>query len=89
MYSKFWFNQLHTPHKVSFIPDDLLFIHPDFQEIHLTIQVDSDGLLEAYQLLDIIASELDTFEAFADDMKRLYNLDVVFRQLNIGDGGIA
>lgn len=80
---------LHTPHEVSFIPDDLPFIHPDLQEIQPTIQVDSDGLLEAYQLLDIIASELDTFEAFADDMKRLYNLDVVFQQLNIGDGGIA
>lgn len=91
MYSKFWFNQLHTPHKVSFIPDDLLFIHPDLQEIQPTIQVDSVGyvVLEAYQSLDIIALELDDFKAFAGDMKRLYNLDVVFLPLNIGNGGIA
>lgn len=91
MYSKFWFNQLHTPYKVSFIPDDLLFIYPDLQEIQSTMQVDSDGyvVLEAYQSIDIIASELSAFKAFADDMKRLYNLDVVFQPLNIGDGGIA
>lgn len=44
-----WYDQ---PHEVSFIPDDLPFIHPDLQEIQPTIQVDSDGLLEAYQLLD-------------------------------------
>lgn len=89
MYSKFWFHQLHTPHKVSFIPDDLLFIHPDLQEIQPTIQVDSVGyvVLEAYQSLDIIALELDDFKAFAGDMKRLDNFDVVFLPLNIGKGG--
>lgn len=91
MYSKFWFNQLHTPHKVSFIPDDLLFIHPDLQEIQPTIQVDSVGcvVLEAYQSLDIIALELDDFKSFAGDMKRLDNFDVVFMPLNIGAGGTA
>lgn len=91
MYSKFWFNQLHTPHKVSFIPDDLLFIHPDLQEIQPTIQVNSVGyvVLEAYQSLDIIALELDDFKAFAGDMKRLDNFDVVFQPLNIGNSGIA
>lgn len=84
-----WYDQPHTPHEVSFIPDDLLFIHPDLQEIQPTIQVDLNGylVLEAYQSLDIISSELEDFKTFAGDMKRLYNLDAVFQPLNIGDGG--
>ncbi|MCT1797269.1 hypothetical protein [Aerococcus viridans] len=87
MYSKFWFDQLHTPHEVSFILDDLLFILPDLQEIHPTIQVDSVGylVLETYQSLDIISLVLDAFKAFTCDMKQLYNLDVVFLPVNIGD----
>lgn len=85
-----WYDQLHTPHEVSFIPDDFLFIHPDLQEIQPTIQVDSDGyvVLEAYLSLDIISLELENFKTFAGDMKRLYNLDFVFLPLNIGNGGI-
>lgn len=89
MYSKIWFDQLHTPHEVTFIPDDLLFIHPDLKRMAPTIQVDSDGyvVLEAYQPLDVIASELDAIKAFVGDMKHQYNLDVVFLPLNIGNGG--
>lgn len=84
-----WYDQPHTPHEVSFIPDDLLFIHPDLQEIQPTIQVDLNGylVLEAYQSLDIISLELEDFKTFAGDMKRLYNLGAVFQPLNIGDGG--
>ena len=91
MYSKVWIDQLLMPHEVNFIPDDLLFIHPDFQEIQPTIQVDSNGyvVLEAYQSLDIIAPELDALKSFAGDMKRLYNLDIVFLPLNIGNGRTA
>ena len=86
-----WSDQLHTPHEVRFIPDDLLFVHPDLQEIQPTIQVDSDGyvVLEAYLSLDIISLELEDFKTFAGDMKRLYNLDVVFQPLNIGNSGTA
>lgn len=50
--------------------------------------MDSNGyvVLESYQLLAIIASELDAFKTFAGDMERLYNLDDVFLPLNIGNG---
>ena len=53
--------------------------------------MDSDGyvVLEAYQSLDIIALEQDAFKAFAGDIKRLYNLDIVCQPLNIGNGGAA
>lgn len=68
---------------MTFIPNDLLFIHPDLQAIVPTIQIYSDRyvLLEVYQSLDVI-------KAFVGGMKHQYNLDVVFLPLNIGDGGI-
>lgn len=89
MYSKIWFDQLATPHEVTFIPDDLLFIHPDIQAMPPTIEIDSDHyiVLEAYQPMDVIESELDAIKDFVRDMKHYYDLDVVFLPLNIGYGG--
>lgn len=89
MYSKIWFDQLATPHEVTFIPDDLLFIHPDIKIMEPTIEINSDRyiVLEAYQPMDVIQSELDAIKAFVGDMKRRYDLDVVFLPLNIRNGG--
>lgn len=89
MYSKIWFDQLATPHEVTFISDDLHFIHPDIQAMTPTIEVDSDYyiVLEAYQPMDVIESELDAVKDFVRDIKHYYDLDVVFLPLNIGYGG--
>lgn len=87
MYSKIWFDQLATPHEVTFIPDDLLFIHPDIQAMTPTIEVNSDSyiVLEVYQPMDVIKSELDAIKDLVRDMKHHYDLDFVFLPLNIGN----
>lgn len=89
MYSKIWFDQLATSHEVTFIPDDLLFIHPDIQAMTPTIEVASDHyiVLEAYQPMDVILSELDAIKNYVRDMKHHYDLDIIFLPLNIGNGG--
>lgn len=89
MYSKIWFDQLATPHEVTFIPDDLLFIHPDIEAMTTSLVVDSDWyiVLEAYQPMEVIVTELDAIKDFVRDMKHYYDLDVVFLPLNIGNGG--
>lgn len=89
MYSKIWFDQLATPHEVTFIPDDLLFIHPDIEAMTTSLVVDSDRyiVLEAYQPMEVIVTELDAIKDFVDHMKIYYDLDVVFLPLNIGNGG--
>lgn len=45
-----------------------------------TIEVDSDHyiMLEAYQTMDMVESELDAIKDFVWDMKHYYDLDVVF-----------
>lgn len=89
MYSKIWFDQLSVGHAVTFIPDDLLFIQPSILTRKPTIEIASEAyiVLEAYQPLDVIESELDAIKDFVGDMKRQYGLDVVFLSLNIGNGG--
>ena len=45
-------------------------------------------MLEAYQQLDVIqSSELDAIKYFVKDMKRSYDLDLVFLPINIGNSG--
>src|SRR5699024_5870835 len=66
-----------------------LFIHPDIEAMTTSLVVDSDRyiVLEAYQPMEVIVTELDAIKDFVDHMKIYYDLDVVFLPLNIGNGG--
>lgn len=78
-----------TSHEVTFIPDDLLFIHSDIQVLTPIGEVDSDRyiVMEAYQPMDMIETETDAIKDFVEDMKHHYDLEVIFLSLNIGKGG--
>ena len=89
MHSKICFDQLATSHEAAFIPNDLLFIYPDIQVLTPTSEVDSDRyiVVEAYQPMAMIETELDAIKDFVEDMQHRYDLEVVFLPLNIGKGG--
>ncbi|AMB97010.1 hypothetical protein [Aerococcus urinaeequi] len=78
-----------TSHEVTFIPDDLLFIHSDIQVMPPTFVVESDRyiVMEAYQPMAMIETELDAIKDFVEDMQHRYDLEVVFLPLNIVKGG--
>lgn len=73
------------------VMENMLQVNSDVQAVFAQNDEMALGAIEVIEGAglsnDIIASELDAFKAFEGDMKRLYNLDVVFQSLNIGDGG--
>ena len=91
LYSPVWMRQLGiSGKKLQFIPDDLLLINKNLEELPTSFLVSSENyiVMETYLPLDFIEENKDIFSGFSNKMHDKYGLDIVFLPFHVGVGGV-